>query len=133
MSVQERVIPAPIPTEESLPFWGATAEGRFLVKHCADCGEAHWYPRAVCPFCHSTNTHWEHSEGTGVIYSFSVMRRAKPPYVVAFVTLDEGPTLLSNLVECDPDALAIGQRVRVTFRQSDGNFMVPVFRPDTAA
>jgi uncharacterized protein len=133
MSQTERVIPAPIPTEDSVPFWEAAAEGRFLVKHCLDCKEAHWYPRSICPFCHSERTEWRQSPGKGFIYSYSVMRRAKPPYVVAFVTLDEGPTMLSNVVSCDPDALAIGQRVRVTFRKSDGEFMVPVFEPDSVS
>ena len=64
-----------------------------------------------------------------MIYSFSVMRHAKPPYVVAFVTLDEGPTMLSNIVDCDPETLAIGQAVRLLFKPSDGEFPVPVFTP----
>lgn len=125
----QRVIPAPIPTEDSKPFWEAAKEGRFLIKRCLSCGRAHWYPRSLCPFCFSERTEWQAGTGKGVIYSYSAMRRAVPPYVVAFVTLEEGPTMLTNIVGCDPDALAIGQAVRVVFRPSDGEFLVPLFEP----
>ena len=129
MNALERVLPTPIPTQDSQPFWDAAKEGRFLIKRCANCGKAHWYPRPLCPFCLSDDTVWLDSAGTGVIYTFSVMVRAAAPFVLAFVTLDEGPTLLSNLVNCEPGALAIGQPVRVLFRASDGEYPVPVFEP----
>jgi len=129
MNALERVLPAPIPTQDSQPFWDAAKEGRFLIKRCANCGKAHWYPRPLCPFCLSDDMVWLDSAGTGVIYTFSVMVRAAAPFVLAFVTLDEGPTLLSNLVNCEPGALAIGQPVRVLFRASDGEYPVPVFEP----
>ena len=133
MKTPERVLPSPIPTPDSLPFWQAAKEGRFLVKRCLDCGKTHWYPRPECPLCFSDRTEWQSGLGTGVIYSYSVMRRASPPYVVAFVTLTEGPTMLTNIVACDPDALAIGQAVQLQFRPSDGEFPVPVFAPMDAA
>ena len=128
MNAQERVIPSPVPTEDTKPFWEAAAQGRFLIKRCLACEQAHWYPRALCPFCFSERTEWQPATGGGVIYSYSVMRRATPPYVVAFVTLDEGPTMLTNIVACDPDSLVIGQKVRVVFRSTDGPLLVPVFQ-----
>lgn len=133
MNTLERLLPSPIPTQDSQPFWDAAQQGRFLVKSCQDCRKAHWYPRPICPFCMSERTLWQDSPGTGVIYTFSAMLRAAPPYVLAFVTLDEGPTLLTNLVNCDPATLAIGQRVRVLFRPSDGEWPVPVFEPVSPA
>ncbi len=133
MNRAERVIPSPIPTEDTKPFWEAAAEGRFLIKRCLACERVHWYPRTLCPFCFSERTEWQPASGRGVIYSYSVMRRATPPYVVAFVTLDEGPTMLTNIVACDPDSLCIGQKVSVVFRPTDGEFMVPVFEPNQAA
>lgn len=129
MNALERVLPAPIPTQDSQPFWDAAKEGRFLIKRCTACGKAHWYPRPLCPFCLSDDTVWQDSAGTGVIYTFSVMVRTAAPFVLAFITLDEGPTLLSNLVNCEPGDLAIGQPVRVLFRPSDGDYPVPVFEP----
>ena len=62
-----RKIPAPAVNVESKPFWDAAAEGRFLIKRCTACGKAHWYPRAICPFCASAATVWEASPGEGVI------------------------------------------------------------------
>lgn len=125
----ERIIPAPIPTQDTQVFWAAAAEDRFLVKRCLACTKVHWYPRALCPFCFSDNTEWQPGSGRGIIYSFSVMRRAPQPYAVAFVTLEEGPSMLTNLVDCDFDALAIGQAVQVVFKPTDGAWRVPVFRP----
>ncbi len=111
-------IPVPSVNEESQPFWAATVEGKLLVKHCNACGENHFYPRSKCPFCHSMNTDWLSSSGEGVIYSYSVMRRIEPNYALVYVTLDEGPTMISNLVDCDFDNLSIGDRVKVVFRAS---------------
>ena len=105
------------------------SEDRFLVKRCQACGKFHWYPRALCPFCCSDKTEWLPASGLGTIYSYSVMRRAPEPYAVAFVTLQEGPTMLTNIVDCDFDQLAIGQPVKVVFKQSSGEYRVPVFQP----
>lgn len=124
-----RPIPAPIVTVEIEPFWAAARERRFVVPTCAACGKAHWYPRAVCPFCGAEKIAWRAASGHGTIYSFSVMRRAKEPYAIAYVTLPEGPTMLTNIVDCDFDALQIGQPVSVTFTDTDDGPPVPMFRP----
>jgi hypothetical protein len=126
---QQRIPAAPGPNVENRPFWDAAQEGRFLLKRCTGCGEAHFYPRAICPHCFSDATAWQEAAGTGVIYSFSVMRRVPAPYAIAYVTLDEGVTVMTNIADCDLDALRIGQRVRVAFRESDNGTRVPVFVP----
>jgi uncharacterized OB-fold protein len=113
---------------ESQPFFDAAREGRLLIKRCADCGERHYYPRAVCPFCASPRTEWLEAAGRGSVYSYSVMRRTERPYAIAYVTLEEGVTLLTNLVDCDFDRLAIGMPVRVVFRPK-GEDIVPMFAP----
>lgn len=113
---------------ETGPYWHAAAEGRLLIKGCTACGEAHWYPRHLCPHCGSAATEWRESAGTGTIYTFTVMRRGAPR-VVAYVTLDEGVTIFTNITDCDPDRLRIGQAVRARMaRQEDGSFL-PVFVP----
>ena len=124
-----RVIPAPQPHPDTREFWEAAARGTLLVKTCRACGERHHYPRALCPFCFSDATQWLTASGMGTIYSYSVMRRADTPYAIAYVTLDEGPTMLTNLVDCDLDALRIGQRVRLVFTPTDGGPPVPTFTP----
>jgi uncharacterized OB-fold protein len=127
-----RRIPAPGRNLESKPFWDAALEGKFLIKRCNACGEPHWYPRTMCPFCHSTDTAWVESKGEGAIYTFSVMRRNTPvPYAIGYVTLDEGVSLLTNFIDCDFDALKIGQRVKIKW-SGTGEGNPPVFTFTTA-
>ena len=125
-----RNIPAPAVTIESKPFWDAATEGRFLIKRCTACGEAHWYPRALCPFCFSDETVWEESPGEGVIYSYSVMHRSPSgPYAIGYVTLKEGPAVLTNFVDVAVGELSIGQKVKVKFQPTENGPPVPVFAP----
>jgi len=128
--VMTRAIPAPAVSLETKPFFDATAEGRFLIKRCQACGKAHWYPREMCPHCHHEHTVWEESPGEGVIYTYSVMWRSPSgPYAIGYVTLDEGPRILTNFVGVPPDGLAIGMRVKVRFQPTEGGPPVPVFAP----
>ena len=125
-----RPIPAPAVSIETKPFWDAAAEGRFLIKRCEACGKAHWYPRTYCPFCSSGKTVWEESPGEGVIYTYSVMHRSPSgPYAIGYVTLDEGPAVLTNFVDVAPDGLSIGMRVKVRFQPTEGGPPAPVFAP----
>ena len=127
--MEERRIPAPELNPEIEPYYAAASEGRLLVKACTDCGKAFHYPRALCPFCRSDATEWREAAATGTIYSFTVLRRAPIPYAVASVELAEGPQMITNIVDCDFDAIRIGQAVRVVFKPSDGGAPVPMFTP----
>lgn len=129
-TVSTREFPAPIPNVETQPFWDAARDGRLLIRYCSACDKAHWYPREICPFCHAGPTLWKQASGKGTLYTYSVMRRAAVPFATAYVTLEEGPTMLTNLVECDLDSLFIGMPVEVTFaRTQSEQLFVPVFRP----
>ena len=90
MSPTERTIPGPSVNPETKPFWDAAAAGKLLVKRCTACGERHHYPRAICPHCGSDKTEWTEASGRGIVYSYSVFRRAPIPYAIAYVTLAEG-------------------------------------------
>jgi len=129
MATTQRKIPAPEANPETKAFWDGAAKGALLLKKCRACGEAHYYPRTLCPFCGSDATEWQAAAGTGTLYSYSVMRRAEVPYAIAYVTLDEGVTMMTNLVDCDFDRLKIGQRVKVVFTPTDGGPPVPTFTP----
>lgn len=129
MSASTRTIPAPPVNPETKPFWDAAGEGTLLLKRCDACGELHYYPRVACPFCGSDRTSWEAASGRGTIYSYSVFRRAPVPYAIAYVSLEEGPTMMTNIVDGDLDAIRIGQRVRVRFVPTDGGPPVPMFAP----
>ena len=121
-------IPSPPVNPENKPFFDAAREGRFMLGRCKSCQELHYYPRVVCPFC-SGPTELVAAKGRGKIYSYSVMRRVPEPYAIAYVTLDEGVTLLTNLVDCDPDKIRIDAPVRVVFKPAEGGEMVPMFTP----
>jgi uncharacterized OB-fold protein len=129
MATKQRKIPAPQPNPETQGFWDAAAQGKFVIRRCRSCGKAHWYPRAICPFCASAETEWVEASGRAKIYSYSVMRRVPEPYAVAYVTLAEGPTMITNLVGCDFDRLSIGQDVRIAFTPTDNGPPVPTFTP----
>ncbi|HXP29998.1 MAG TPA: OB-fold domain-containing protein [Stellaceae bacterium] len=129
MTAKTRPIPAPRIDPELVAYWEAARQGRLLIKQCQACSEFHFYPRALCPFCFSDRTEWREASGSGTIYSFSVMRRVPIPYALAYVTLAEGPTVMTNIVGRDLDAIRIGQKVRVVFEASESGQPVPVFTP----
>ena len=121
-------IPSPPINPENKAFYDAAREGRFMLGRCKSCKEMHYYPRAVCPFC-SGPTDLFAAKGRGKIYSYSVMRRVAEPYAIAYVTLDEGVTVLTNLVDCNPDTIRIDAPVRVVFKPAEGGEMIPMFTP----
>jgi uncharacterized protein len=125
----ERKISAPPVTPETRPFWEAAGTGRLLIKTCTACGQPHHYPRAICPFCGSDRTEWQEASGRGTVYSYSIMRRVPVPYAIAYVTLEEGVTMMTNIVGGDLDAIRIGQAVTVVFQPTEGGPPVPLFAP----
>lgn len=127
---QDRKLTAPVPNAENQPFFDAAAAGRLAIKRCRACGEVHYYPRVICPHCFSDQTEWLTASGRGTVYSYSVSRKVGPvPFVIAFVALEEGVTMLTNIVDCDLDTVRIGQPVRVVFKPTEGGPPVPMFTP----
>ena len=126
----------PAPDAETQPFWDAARDGALLIRRCRDCGRFHFYPRPFCPACWSTNVEWVEANGRASLYTWSVVRRndlppfnERVPYVAAVVDLDEGPRMMTNVVDCDFDALEIGMPLEVTFRPISDDVTIPVFRP----
>ena len=111
-------------------YFDAAAEGKLLLKKCGDCGKHHHYPRAICPHCFSSKVDWTEARGSGTIYSCSMTRRGGPiPYCIAYVQLDEGPKMMTNIVDCDLDTVKIGQQVKVTFKKTVAGVSLPMFTP----
>ena len=127
---QERKIRDPAMNPGDQPYFDGAAAGKLMLKKCNGCGEVHHYPRALCPFCWSDKVEWVQAKGTGEIYTYSVTRRGGPtPYCIAYVTLDEGVKMMTNIVDCDLDAIRIGQKVKVVFKKSENGTSVPMFTP----
>ncbi len=127
-----RVYADALKDSENRPFWEAARDGNFLIKTCLDCARPHWYPRSICPYCQSERTEWVRAIGTGTIYSVTINRKSeRQPYALAFVALDEGVTVLTNIVDCDLEQLRIGESVRVVFKATASGDAIPVFTPST--
>ena len=127
-----------LPTVEhdTRPYWDAAAEQRLLLRHCADCDATHFYPRPFCPRCWSGDVSWVEASGRATLYTWSVVHRNdlppfndRVPYIAAVVDLQEGPRMMTNVVDCNPDDLRIGMELAVSFEQRSDDVTVPVFRP----
>ena len=128
--------PLPVVTPETREFWGATTDNELRLCHCQDCGLTYYYPRARCPDCLSDEVESIEATGHGVVYSYTVTETVSDwpsdtlPLVVAYVELEEGPRLLTNLVHCNPEKAEIGIEVEVTFIETDNaDIAIPVFEP----
>jgi hypothetical protein len=119
---------------EAEPFWRACAEGRLTIQRCLACGERFFFPRAFCPACSGDRLEWIECSGRATLYSFTVVHRqavpdVPPPYVLALVDLEEGPRMMTHVVDADPSALELGAALEVTFRGPIGGRPMPLFRP----
>jgi uncharacterized protein len=128
--------PLPAIDVESGPFWKAARERRLAIMHCRVCDRHFFYPRALCPHCHSEAVAWTDASGRGTIYAFTIARRPagpafKPdvPYVVALVELEEGPRLMTNIVTGDVDSVRIGQKVKAVFEDVTDEVTLVKFAP----
>jgi uncharacterized protein len=126
----------PTPDRDTQPFWDACREHKLLVMRCAACGDHFHYPRPFCPKCWSEDVRWEEASGRATLYTWSVVHSndlppfaERVPYVAAVVDLDEGPRMMTNVVDCDADTLAIGMALEVTYRPIADDVTIPVFRP----
>lgn len=132
MAYTQRKIPfvgTPDTNPETKPFWEGAAAGKLMLPRSRASGKCHWYPRGIDPYSFSQDLEWIQASGNGTIYSFSVMKRAEVPYAIAYVTLDEGPTMMTNIVDCDLDSIKIGQKVKLKFVPSEDGPPMPMFTP----
>jgi uncharacterized OB-fold protein len=127
---------APIANFETQAFWDGCARGQLLLQKCGDCGAYRHPPAPICAACLSPQHEWVEASGRATVYTFVVVRetRAKGweqlvPYVTAVVTLEEGPRMLTNIVDIAPEDVKIDMPVRVTFAEAEGEMKLPLFRP----
>ena len=131
----EKTLPPITPFTQ--PWFDGCTRGELLLQQCGNCGKYQFYPRTLCSHCGTADPGWAVASGRGHIASFSIVRRAiskayEAPYVVALIDLEEGPRMMSNVIGCDPDAVAIGQPVTVSFEAWNDDITLPVFTVDTA-
>ncbi|HEV7564421.1 MAG TPA: OB-fold domain-containing protein [Microbacteriaceae bacterium] len=121
--------------EVNRPFWAGCRAGELRLQRCCTCRRVRYPPAPLCPSCLGVEVEWESMSGCGTIVSFVIFRRAyhpawadRVPYNVALIELDEGPRMISNVVEAAPEALQVGQRVSSVFEAVTDEVTVPRFR-----
>ncbi len=130
-----RLIPPVSPTTQ--PYWEGAARGQLMLQQCSACGQRPFPPHTHCEQCGSADLAWQAASGKGTIYTYTISYRAphpvfrdQCPMVIAVVELDEGPRLITNIIECDPDHVAVGMAVEAAFEKiDDSDVVLPVFRP----
>lgn len=129
--------PIPPQGQHTKPFWEGAKAGKLMLPRCRDCNRVHWYPRLICPFCHSTNLEWIEGSGKGRLHTFAVQHRAfggwaeEVPYVTAYIDLDEGDRMMTVLRGVDatkPEEIEIGAQVEVEFEQANDDTFIPFWR-----
>jgi uncharacterized protein len=132
------LFPAPLLNDDNRDFWTGGRDGELRIVRCNDCGYYIHPPSPRCPRCLSDSVEPIPVSGRGRVYTYTVNQRAwspglEVPYVIAIVQLDEQPDLrlMTNVVGCSVDEVAIGMPVHVEFRVQ-GEAFVPVFRPAEA-
>ncbi len=131
-----QALPWPIEDADTAEFWSRVRDGELALQQCKQCGRHQFYPRALCTACGYDELVWVRASGDGIVYSYTIARRAahpafasRVPYVVALIDLEEGPRMLSNIVDVDPDEVRIGDRVTVRFDPVDDGVILPMFIP----
>jgi uncharacterized OB-fold protein len=129
--------PKPVPTPETKPYWDAARRHVLAVQRCQDCRQCYFYPRPLCPHCLSRRVGWIECSGRGTLHTFVINYRPprnfplQEPFVIAMVQLEEGPRILTNLVEveADPKAIRCDMPVEVVFDDVTPEISLPKFRP----
>jgi uncharacterized OB-fold protein len=130
----------PYADDTTAPFWEAALEGRLLSSRCTNCGTFQLPPQPRCYNCQHDTFEWVELPGTGTIYTFTVVRHPLAPqlspvvpYVSGVVELDgtqgAGSRLIVNIVDCDPETVAIGDKVRIIFDKVSDTLAVPRATP----
>lgn len=128
--------PLPKLNADNQPFWEGCRKHELRFQQCGDCGHVRWPPSSLCPRCYSTEIRWLISKGTGRIYTFAVYHTAYHPgfapdlpYTAAVVVLDEGPRLLTSIVDCPPGEVKCDMPVKVVWVDIDDTVTLPKFKP----
>lgn len=125
----------PKPTPETRHFWDGAKQGQLLLQRCIDTGQAYFPPRPFSPFTGSRNVETFAASGRATLYSYVIHHRPvpgfTPPYAIAVVALEEGPRMMTNIVDCEqtPEALQLDMSLEVTFVPMDEDITLPLFRP----
>ena len=131
----------PFALPETKAYWDAAARERLSIQRCQDCGQAYFPPAPVCPHCTSRKVAFDDMSGRATLYSYVITASPWPlwemaaPMSVATIALEEGPRLLSTVVDCEqsPEALKIDMPLVATWRKFGDGPKLLCFRPAAEA
>jgi hypothetical protein len=133
--MEEYKKPLPVITPEDKPFWDAGKRHELMLQKCGDCDTLR-HPSPICGNCLSMDSEWVAMSGRGKLYTWTVVHQRyhpgfaeETPYNVAIVELEEGPRLLTKIVDCPNDNLYIGMEVEVVFEDVTEEIALPKFKP----
>lgn len=119
-------------------FWEGTRQGELRIQRCSDCGTWRWFPRPMCPHCHSTRVEWQAVTPEGTLYSWIVVHhpmhpafKHDVPYTLAIVELVHPPGIrfLGRVKDCDPEDLRIGLPMEAVFDRVTPEVTLVNWRP----
>ncbi len=137
----DRPLPTPI-TPEAKPYWDGLTQGKLMLPKCGDCGRTFFYPRIVCPHCSSRSITWIQASGKGKLHAFGIAHQSftrafkvPPPFVLAMIELEEGPRMVSNLINVQPDPTVVkcDMPVEIVYTKLTDDVTIPLFQPANAA
>ena len=118
-------------------FWAATKNKQLTYQQYDNCNAVVFYPRVQCTGCTNGTLVTKVASGRGTVYTFSVVRqsyhpffRRQVPYAVAWIDLEEGPRIQSNVIGvADPlKEVRCGLPVQVDWEEH-ADLCIPLFRP----
>lgn len=124
-------------TEENAPYWRSAREHSLKLPYCADCSRFFYPVQSRCPRCLGSELDWRKVSGRGRVYSWiNVHQVYHPsfeslvPYITAVVELEEGPRLVTNIVNCESGRIKVGLKVRVVYKDLNDECALVQFEPD---
>ncbi len=136
LRIADRMLPQPDGVSQE--YWDGLGRGELRVQRCSACEHTQFYPRALCEAC-AGDVEWITATGRGDVHTFTVVRanpiepfRSLVPYVLAIVRLAEGPQMMTNIIDCDPEDVFIGMPVELAPVEADG-VTLPFWKPKTDA
>ncbi len=134
--MNEYAKPLPEMSDDTKNYWEGCKRRQLLLPKCRACGKKFFFPHDFCPQCLSEDIEWTQASGRGKVHTYSVVERPPSapfaedvPYVVAIIELDEGPRMMSNIVDIAPEHVRVDMDVKVVFEDITEDVALPRFRP----
>lgn len=122
---------------EALPYWEGLKRSELWIQQCKECKKYNFYPRDYCPH-DMGELEFVRASGKGKVLTFTIVVKAanpvspdRSPYVMALIQLDEGPVMLSHVIDVEPSKVEFDQRVEIVYEKVPEDMVLPLFKPES--